>query len=429
MLVDVAAQLLPSSIASTLMSASPAVMLLLAWPLLGQRPRAKAVAGVLLGVVGVAAMLLTGGAPPDPRGVLASLAAMVMSSVGFVLTTRWRGDVDVLALTSWQLLAGELVVVPFALAVEGGPPVLDVTELVAFALLSLVATALAYAASFTGLAHLDAGSVGLIGLLNPVTDVLLGVLVASERLAPLQVLGAVLVLGGIALGQRRVRLPRDDGTARAVRHTRSRVGAPCHGGAMTTHDMKADLHRYLREASDALVWKLDGLAEHDVRRPLTPTGTNLLGLVKHVASVDDGYFGETFGRPSGIELPWFADDAEPNADMWVPADQSRAEVLDLFRRVREHSDATIAALDLDAVGHVPWWPAERDEVTLHRVLVHMTAETHRHAGHADIVRELVDGAVGLRRGNDNIPPVGADYWPAHHERLERAAREADDVTR
>lgn len=219
-LVYVAAQLLPSSIASTLMSASPAVMLLLAWPLLGQRPRAKAVAGVLLGVVGVAAMLLTGGAAPDPRGVLASLAAMVMSSVGFVLTTRWRGAVDVLSLTSWQLLAGGLVVVPFALAVEGGPPVLDLTELVTFAFLSLVATALAYAAWFTGLAHLDAGSVGLIGLLNPVTGVLLGVLVASERLAPLQVLGAVLVLGGITLGQHR----------RAARTTPATTGPPVPSG-------------------------------------------------------------------------------------------------------------------------------------------------------------------------------------------------------
>jgi hypothetical protein len=193
---------------------------------------------------------------------------------------------------------------------------------------------------------------------------------------------------------------------------------------MTPSDPKDDLHRYLQTARDAVLWKLDGLSEYDARRPLTPTGTNLLGLVKHLASVELGYLGETFGRPSGIPLPWFADDAEPDADLWVTPDESRADVVGLYHRAWEHSDATVAALPLDAVGHVPHWPADRAALTLHRALVHLIAETHRHAGHADIVRELVDGAAGLRADNDNMAPGDADRWRRHVEQVERAARAA-----
>jgi Protein of unknown function (DUF664) len=193
---------------------------------------------------------------------------------------------------------------------------------------------------------------------------------------------------------------------------------------MTGTDPKADLHRYLQTGRDALLWKLDGLSEYDVRRPLVPTGTNLLGLVKHVASVELGYFGETFGRPSNEPLPWFADDAEDNADMWATADESREDIIGLYHRACAHSDATIEALPLDAIGHVPHWPAERSEVTLHRILVHMIAETHRHAGHADLVRELVDGSAGLRKDNDNMPPGDVAWWEQYRDRLERVAREA-----
>src|SRR6185437_14901793 len=144
------------------------------------------------------------------------------------------------------------------------------------------------------------------------------------------------------------------------------------------------------------------VSEYDARRPLVPTGTNLLGLVKHVASVEAGYLGDTFGRPFPEPLPWLADSAEPNADMWATPEESREQIVGLYRRVWAHSDATIEALPLDAAGHVPWWPAERRQVTLHGVLVHVIAETHRHAGHADIVRELIDGTVGLRPDNDNV---------------------------
>jgi len=151
-------------------------------------------------------------------------------------------------------------------------------------------------------------------------------------------------------------------------------------------DEKQTLHHYLRRRRGDLVGKLDGLGEYDVRRPMTPTGTNLLGLVKHVASVQIGYFGETFGRPAGIVLPWEPEGAAPDDDMWVPASETREQVLELHRISAEHSDATIEALPLDAIGAVPWWPEERRQVTLHQILVHMCTETARHAGHADILR-------------------------------------------
>jgi hypothetical protein len=109
--------------------------------------------------------------------------------------------------------------------------------------------------------------------------------------------------------------------------------------------------------------------------------------------------------------------------MWATAEESREQIVGLYHRVWAHSDATIDALALDAVGEVPWWPRERREVTLQRILAHMIAETHRHAGHADIVRELIDGAVGLREGNDNMAPGDQAWWERYRSRLEDAARE------
>ncbi|NYV76609.1 DinB family protein [Streptomyces sp. UH6] len=187
---------------------------------------------------------------------------------------------------------------------------------------------------------------------------------------------------------------------------------------------KADLHRYLKDAREALLWKLEGLCEYDVRRPLTPTGTNLLGLVKHLAGVELGYLGDVFARPSGIPLPWVADGAEPNADMWATAEESRAFVVDLYRRAWAHADATIDALPLETVGTVPWWPPERREITLHHAVVRVIADAQRHAGHADILRELIDGSVGMREDNPALPETDAAWWRSHHARLERTAREA-----
>ena len=125
---------------------------------------------------------------------------------------------------------------------------------------------------------------------------------------------------------------------------------------MPVSDPKTNLHRYLQTAREVLLWKLDGLSEYNVRRPMTPTGTNLLGLVNHVASVEAGYFGVTFRRPFDEPMPWYEDDAEPNADMWATADESREQIIAFYHRVWTHSDVTINSLELDAVGHVPHWP-------------------------------------------------------------------------
>lgn len=192
---------------------------------------------------------------------------------------------------------------------------------------------------------------------------------------------------------------------------------------MTAAGPKADLHRYLQAAREALLWKLDGLSEYDVRRPLTPTGTNLLGLVKHLAGVELWYFGDAFGRPP-LERPWSPDDARNNADFWATADESRDQIVGIYRRAWAHADETIQALDLDTVGHVPWWPADRTEVTLHQILVHVVTETNRHAGHADLVRELIDGAAGLQADDDNLRAHDRAWWENYRDRLERVAQEA-----
>lgn len=200
-LIYVAAQLLPTSVAATIMATSPVVMMLLAWSALADRPRVAQLAGAGIGIAGVGIMVLDGGASVNLGGVLASVAAMTMSSLGYVLAKKWSRDLDVFSLTSWQLVAGGLVLLPFAVAVEGTPPALDAPALLGFAYVTVVATAVAFAAWFTGLRHLSAGTVGLVGLLNPITGVLLGAIVAGESLGTPQLLGIVLVFLGILLGQ------------------------------------------------------------------------------------------------------------------------------------------------------------------------------------------------------------------------------------
>lgn len=183
-------------------------------------------------------------------------------------------------------------------------------------------------------------------------------------------------------------------------------------------DAKQTLIHYLQGARDSMLWKLDGLSEYDVRRPMTPTGTNLLGLVKHLASVELGYFGETFGRPSGIELPWWSDEADQNDDLFATPEQSREWVVDLYRRAWAHAEGTFAENDLDSVGHVTHWGNEA--VTLHRILVHVATETHHHAGHADILREMIDGTAGFLPVSSNLPDARYD-WQAYVARVQASA--------
>ncbi|WAZ21900.1 DinB family protein [Streptomyces cinnabarinus] len=192
---------------------------------------------------------------------------------------------------------------------------------------------------------------------------------------------------------------------------------------MTIDDaFKNDLRQTLQDARDALLWKLDDLSEYDARRPLTPTATNLLGLVKHLTGAEALYFGTVFRRPCPAPPLWIMG-AEPNADLWATPDESRERITADYRRVCAHADATIEALPLDALGELPGSGGKT--LTLHRVLTHMIGETHRHVGHADIVRELIDGTTGQRRDGTNMAPGEEGWWKEHWERVERAAR---DVT-
>lgn len=191
------------------------------------------------------------------------------------------------------------------------------------------------------------------------------------------------------------------------------------GDSMASLDVKEELHNYLRGARETLVWKLDGLGEYDIRRPLTPTGTNLLGLVKHSTATHLGYFGEAFGRNSDASPARLSGDAGPSAEFWARPDESRQDIVAGYQDAWELSDATIRELPLDAVGRVWWWGDAT--VTLHQVLVHVTAETQRHAGHADIVRELIDGSVGLLKGVDNIHIRGHAEQQRFRDLVEAAA--------
>ncbi|MEV3858981.1 DinB family protein [Streptomyces sp. NPDC050095] len=187
---------------------------------------------------------------------------------------------------------------------------------------------------------------------------------------------------------------------------------------MSESDQKKDLLRYLQDARDALLWKMEGLSEYDVRRPLTPTGTNLLGLVKHVTGVELGYLCDTFGRPHDVPQ------GAPEDDSFAAADESREMIVERYRRAWTHTDASVAELPLDTVGTVPWWPKERAEVTLHHVLVRVLGDTQRHAGHADILREGLDGAAGWLVNNDSLGTHDPAERLEYHDRLERIAREA-----
>ena len=225
-LIYLAAQALPTSIASTIMATAPVAMMLIAWLALSERPRAAHLAGAGIGIGGVCLMLLNGTTAVSLAGVLASVAAMAMSAVGYVLAKKWSAGIDVFSLTSWQLVAGGVILLPVAVLIEGPPPTLDRPAILGFGYVTVVATALAFAAWFTGLRHLSAGTVGLIGLLNPITGVLLGALIAGETLAPQQIGGVVLVLVGVLLGQpvaerlvtriRAVHRGRDGGVASLV---------------------------------------------------------------------------------------------------------------------------------------------------------------------------------------------------------------------
>jgi hypothetical protein len=182
------------------------------------------------------------------------------------------------------------------------------------------------------------------------------------------------------------------------------------------------LQHYLQEARSALVWKLDGLSERDARLPRTPTGNNLLGLLKHCLNVEAGYFGPTFGRefPAPKELVSMdVYEQDPQADWYAEPEETKDGLIDLYRRVWVFADQTIEQLPLDAPGRVPWWRTGRQDVTLQRIIVHVTCDLARHAGQADIMREQYDNAIGCLPGNTNIPD---NYdWLAYTAKLTELA--------
>lgn len=182
--------------------------------------------------------------------------------------------------------------------------------------------------------------------------------------------------------------------------------------------LKTELHDKLREVRAALLGKLDGLSDYDLRRPLTPTGTNLLGLVKHLAGLEYGYLGDALGRPAPETMSWVEDGSIwEGADMWAAPGESREYITGLYQRACAHADAAITSLDLDAPARVPHWPQARRDTTLGFLLIRMVAETAQHAGHADIVRELIDDTPG--QDHDDIGDSGT--WQRYLAQVQAAA--------
>ncbi|HEX3297148.1 MAG TPA: DinB family protein [Nocardioides sp.] len=179
-----------------------------------------------------------------------------------------------------------------------------------------------------------------------------------------------------------------------------------------------DLRGYLQESREAVVGSLDGLSEYDVRRPLVPSGTNLLGLVKHLTGIELGYLGACVGRPSPVTLPWEDDGSVwESADMWATADQSREYLLGLYRRAWRHSDESLDSIPLDAPASVAWWSEGQRATTFGHLVARVLAETAQHAGHGDIVRELIDG----RAGRDSSGIGDEQWWESYVARVQAAA--------
>jgi hypothetical protein len=182
-------------------------------------------------------------------------------------------------------------------------------------------------------------------------------------------------------------------------------------------DLKEELHQKLQASRAVLLSKLDGLSEYDRRRPMSPTGTNLLGLVKHLAGLEYGYLWEAFGHPAPEAMPWIEDGSIwQGADMWATPEESSEYITGLYQRACAHADRVITGLALDTPGSVAHWPAERRETTLGVLLIRMTAETAQHAGHADIIRELIDG-----KGGPDHDAIDQAAWQAYLAQVQAAA--------
>ncbi len=193
-------------------------------------------------------------------------------------------------------------------------------------------------------------------------------------------------------------------------------------------DIKAQLLASLRGNRAGMLAKLDGLSEYDQRRPLTPTGTNLLGLVKHLAGLEYGYFGDALGRHAYERPTWFRDDPYTET-VWVTPDESSDYITGVYRKACAHADVTIADLDLDSPGHVAHWADGHQETTLGALLVMMASETAQHAGHADIIRELIDGQIGANGSVAADPTIWHDRVTATQAAADHFRPAGDAETR
>ncbi len=184
-----------------------------------------------------------------------------------------------------------------------------------------------------------------------------------------------------------------------------------------TDPVAVDLQKYLQGTRALLLAKLDGLSEYDRRRPMVPSGTNLLGLVKHLVGVEYVYLGTSVGRPPEKQLPWEEDGSVwHGADMWALPSESTEYITDLYRDACAHGDRSIAELPLDTPAEVPHWAEGRRSTTFGALLVRVVDETAHHAGHADIIRELIDGQGGSDA--DMMDPV---QWTEFYAKIQQAA--------
>lgn len=187
-------------------------------------------------------------------------------------------------------------------------------------------------------------------------------------------------------------------------------------------ELKNQLHSYLTATREAVLWKAEALSDYDLTRPLVPSGSNIVGIIQHLACVEFGYFVECFGQQANEPLLTQIDGSdEMDADMWVPAHIPTEEILEFYRRAISRANENILALDLAAPVTVPWWSEEKRNTTLGRLLIHMNVETARHAGHLDIIRELIDGSIGNRKVLPNLPPHNPEGWVTLRQKIQHAA--------
>ena len=196
-LLFVAAYRLPGGLAAVVGAIQPLLVMGLAWSVDSRRPPGLAVAAGVVGIGGMAALLLSPGSAWDAVGIAAALAGAVCMAAGTFLARRWRPDVPVLAFTGWQLLAGGLMLAPVAALVDAPLPALSGQQVLGYAYLSVAGALLAYALWFRGIARLSPVAVSSLGLLSPLTAVALGWALLGQSLGGVSLLGMALVIGSI----------------------------------------------------------------------------------------------------------------------------------------------------------------------------------------------------------------------------------------